>query len=436
MTAQDADMQTKSTSEELEAIEFLRALIGAQSSGEAAVQALISAKMAEAGAEVENHPFDPSEVPVVGEFATARAQTAGERANVIGRLRGENGLQSILIFAHPDSEPIAHTEAWSRDPFAGEIDNGKLYGWGVADDLAGIAAGTLALARAARMGTQLGDVVMISAPSKRHARGVAAAMHQGLVADGALYMHPAESGAGLNEIKAFASGQLEFRITVDGKFPPTTEPGHTAFAHLAVNPVDKAMLILAALRELDATRGKRVHHPLLQEEVGRSTNIMVSNVICGEDRKLGRLNETCILSGAISFPPGETIDEVKAEVESALRAASAGDPFLAGRPPTIEWLSGVTGAECPPDHPLYVAAARAVSACTGRSPHVNPMHTSSDIRNPMVQKSIPTVALGGLCGDLTQNGRNDEWVDLDDYLRTITATAAIILDWCGAPRTS
>jgi acetylornithine deacetylase len=50
------------------------------------------------------------------------------------------------------------------------------------------------------------------------------------------------------------------------------------------------------------------------------------------------------------------------------------------------------------------------------------MHTSSDIRNPIVQKSIPTVGLGGLCGDLTQNGRHDEWVDVADYLRTIAAT--------------
>lgn len=424
------------SAEELEAIAFLRALVAAQASGEAEVQALITRRMTEAGAVVENRPFDPAEVPVVGEFAMARAQQAGERVNVIGRLPGDDARRSLLMFAHPDSEPVAGTETWSHDPFAGLIEEGRLYGWGVADDLAGIAAGTLAIARAARAGASLGDVMMISAPSKRHARGVAAAMHQGLVADAALYLHPAESGAGLNEIKAFASGQLEFRITVPGRFPPTNEPGHTAFAHLAVNPVDKAMVILAALRDLDRQRGERVHHPALHKEVGRSTNILVSNVICGEDRKFGRLNEVCTLGGAISFPPGETLDEVKAEVEAAVAAASAGDTFLAERPARIEWLSGVTGAECPPDHPLYLAAARAVSAQTGRQPHVNPMHTSSDIRNPIVQKSIPTVGLGGLCGDLTQNGRRDEWVDVDDYLRTIAATTAIILDWCGALRTT
>lgn len=436
----DAASQTRpaaTSDDEAEAIDFLRALIAAQKTGEVAVQALITEKMQGAGAQVENRPYDPAQVPVIGEFASARAQRAGERVNVIGRLPGDPARQSLLMFAHPDSEPLDGLDTWAHDPFAGTIADGRLYGWGIADDLAGIAVGTLALARAARAaraGAQVGDVVMISAPSKRHARGVAAAMHQGLVADGALYLHPAESGAGLNEIKAFAAGQLEFRITVRGKFPPTNEPGHTAFAHLAVNPIEKAALLHAALRELDAARGARIHHPALEKEVGRSTNILISNMICGEDYKLGRVNEICTLSGAISFPPGETLDQVRAEVEAALATACAADDWLREAPATIDWLTGVTGAECPPEHPLYLAAARAVSAQTGSQPHVNPMHTSSDIRNPIVQKAIPTVGLGGLCGDLTQNGRHDEWVDVADYLRTIAAATAIIIDWCGTNR--
>jgi len=425
---------TQHTAEDAEAIDFLRALIAAQRDGEDAVQALITEKMQEAGAIVENRPFDPVQVPVIGEFASAKAQRAGIRVNVIGRLPGDAARQSLMMFAHPDSEPVAGTDAWVHDPFAGVIQDGRIHGWGVADDLAGIAVGALSIARAARSGATLGDVVMISAPSKRHARGAAAAMHQGLVEDAALYLHPAESGAGLNEIKAFASGQLEFRISVRGKFPPTSEPGHAAFAHLAVNPIDKAIILHAALRALDATRALRIHHPALEKEVGRSTNILISNLNCGEEYKLGRVNEVCTMSGAISFPPGETLDQVKAEVEATLASACAADDWLRGTPATVEWLTGVTGAECPPEHPLYLTAARAILAQTGRQPHVNPMHTSSDIRNPIVEKGIPTVALGGLCGDLTQNGRHDEWVDVADYLRTIAATTAIVLDWCGAPR--
>lgn len=420
--------------DELEAIAFLRAIIAAQAAGEAEVQALITQKMTEAGVEVGSYPYDPATVPVIGEFAVAQAQQAGVRVNVIGRLPGDAERQSLMIFAHPDSEPIANTKAWKHDPFSGTVEGGRLYGWGVADDLAGVAAGTLALVRAARSGTRLGEVVMISSPSKRHARGVAAALHQGLVADAALYLHPAESGAGLNEIKAFASGQLEFCITIEGKLPPTTEPVQTAFAHLAVNPIDKAMAIHAALRVLDVTRSARIQHPALEKEVGRSTNILVSSIRCGGDIKRYRMSDICTISGAISFPPGETLEQVMAEVEETLAVACAADPWLSETPATIEWLSGVTAAECPPTHQLYLAAARAVAAQTGSQPFVNALHTGSDIRNPIVQKAIPTVGLGGLCGDLTQNGRTNEWIDVDDYLRTIAATTAIILDWCGIRR--
>jgi acetylornithine deacetylase len=45
----------------------------------------------------------------------------------------------------------------------------------------------------------------------------------------------------------------------------------------------------------------------------------VSNLLCGEDRRYGRLNPTCIvLAGAVSFPPGETLDEVQAEIAGAV----------------------------------------------------------------------------------------------------------------------
>lgn len=419
-----------------EALAFLRDLIAAQRSGEEAVQALITARLRAAGCDVEVRPYDPALVPVIGEFASRRAQTAGMRSNVIGTLAGDPARRSLMMFAHPDSEPVTDVDSWRNDAFAGTIVDGKLYGWGVADDLAGIAAGTLALARAARAGKPLGSVVMISAPSKRHARGVSAAMHQGLTADASLYLHPAESGAGLHEIKAFASGQIEFRITLTGRMPDTTEPGHTAFAHLAENPIDKAIIVHAALARLAGERAERIRHPALEAAVGRSTNLMISNFVCGDDSRFGRLNQTCVIGGAISFPPGETPEEVQAQIAAAVAAAAASDPWLSEHPPEIEWLAGVTGAECPPDHPLYLAAARAVSAATGAEPHVNPMHTSSDIRNPIVQKNIPTVGLGGLCGDLSQNGRRDEWVDVADYLRTIAATTAIILDWCGSHRES
>lgn len=412
---------------------FLQSLIRLQPDGEDAVQGAVAARLRSTGASVETLRYEPSNVPVVDEFATGVNATHGERASIIGTYpAAAEGGRSLILFAHPDGEPIGDTAGWQREPFTGQIIDGRLYGWGVADDLAGVAAAVSAMEIIKAAGIALaGDVIVASTPSKRHARGVAAVLHHGYDADAAIYLHPAESGVGMNEIKAFASGQLEFTVTLTGKRPDTTEPGHTAFAHTAVNALDKAMALIGALKALDAERATRVHHPLLDAAVGRSSNILLSSLQYGQNKAFSRMPTELIFGGAVSFPPHEKMADVQAEIAAALETAIAADPWLRDNRPVLHWVSGVTGMEVPEGHDLYQAVSGAVQQVCGFVPHVNPMHTSSDIRNPMVQKGIPTVGLGPYCGNLTQTGRHDEWVDLEDYIRAVKVAAASIIGWCG-----
>ena len=414
-------------------IGFLRELIAQTQHGEAAVQNVIAVASAKMGCKVERVKYDPQTVPMVQEFAAEQAITQGLRECVVAKTGTAGAGRSLLFFGHPDSEPLSRLAEWKHDPFKGEISQQRIYGWGVADDLAGVAIYTQAMAVLKACGLQpKGEVTLVSTPSKRHARGVSALLHQGLTADAAIYLHPAESGLGMKEIKAFASGQLEFRIRVQGAAPPTSEPLQTAFAHLAVNPVAKAFQVFQALQKLDEQRGKEIFHPLLDQAVGRSTNIMVSMINCDVADSLSRVRHECWLGGAISFAPPEPMDQVMGQVQNALVELAKGDAWFSEHPPQLHWESGVTGAQVDADHPLYQTLANAVHRITGHMPRVNPMHTSSDIRNPIVQKNIPTVGLGPLCGSLSQNSQTDEWVDVDDYLAAVTVVASTIIDWCGA----
>jgi acetylornithine deacetylase len=151
----------------------------------------------------------------------------------------------------------------------------------------------------------------------------------------------------------------------------------------------------------------------------------------GSDDVFARVAPHAVLAASLSFPPPETLAHVQAEVERAVREAAKSDAWLRDHPPRLEFVSGVTGAEVSTDDPLYRIVANAIVRVTGQAPHINPLHTSSDIRNPIVQAGIPTVGLGPLGGDLTQNGRHDEWVDIEDYLRSVKVAAAIIEGWCG-----
>ena len=422
--------ETDNLAADSDAVTFLRSLIAAQPEGENAVQALISDRLAKAGCDVTSVDYEPSTVPVVGELIVDGTRNVGTRRAIVATLEGEAELPSLMMFAHPDGEAVEGTDAWSHDPFAGTIEGGRLYGWGVADDLAGCAAAVLAIEKVASSGIPMGRAVFASTPSKHYARGVAGLMHNGLTADASVYLHPAESGVGMREIKAVASGQVEFKITIHGKAPETTEPVQTTFSHLGANPIDKAFLIHQALMELAEDRAKRIHHPLIAAEVGRSTNIHISRIHCGEMRKFSRIHETCEMGGAISFPPGETLEQIQKEVAAAITNAAEADEWLRANPPEITWVTGVTGAEISADHPLFRTTSAAVTEVTGQPPHVNPMHTCSDIRNPMVEAGIPCVGLGCLGGDLSQNGKHDEWIDHADFIRMVDVTAKLVTDWC------
>ena len=68
---------------------------------------------------------------------------------------------------------------------------------------------------------------------------------------------------------------------------------------------------------------------------------------------------------------------------------------------------------------------------TVATPRVNPRPKSSVIQNPVVQKGMPTVDFGPLCGGLIMAGKADEWVDVADHHRAVRATGLLIADWCG-----
>ncbi len=326
-------------------IAFLQALIRAQRGGEAAVQRLVAAEARSLGCTVEMVRYRPGDVPMVGEFASARAIDAGERESVVARFPGVGGGRSLIFFAHPDGEPVAGTERWKRDPFAGIVEDGRIHGWGAADDLSGVAIMIEGLRAAVATGrAPAGDVILASTPSKRHARGVSALLHGGLHADAAVYLHPAESGVGMREIKAFCLGQLDFRVTVQGNPPPTNEISHLAFTHQATNPADLLMAIHQRMSAFVARRGEKAP-PSAARALRQSPRSPIS--MSGRAGAHTRVAAQGLMEGALTLLPGEDLSAVQREVEAVV-----------GEGARLDWVSGVSGAEVPIDSPLYRLVAQ------------------------------------------------------------------------------
>jgi acetylornithine deacetylase/succinyl-diaminopimelate desuccinylase-like protein len=415
-----------------ETLDLLCELVRRGREGEAAVQAAVAARMERLGCIVDTLDYRPAEVALREEFAAVSAMASAERTAVVARVPGTGGGRSCILFAHPDSEPVPADHGWRFDPFAARLVGGRLHGWGVADDLAGVSAMVSGLELAlADDWRPRGDIVVASAPSKRHARGVATVLERIPTPDAAIYLHPAESGAGMGEIKACTPGLLEFRIDLEGRLPDTAEPGHAAFAHRGLNAVQAATAIVQSVLALDVERGKRVRHARIEGFVGQASNVLISSVRIGADASRNRMPVRGVVEGSVSFPPGERLEAVMDDIARAVTSAELPEGWPHELKPKLSFPAGVAGAETPAEHPLFRTVDDAIWAETGRPAFVNPVHTASDIRVPIVQRGIPTVGLGPLGGDLTQNGRTEEWIDAQDHERCVRVVASALRKWCG-----
>ena len=369
-TSSDSDLRALIQSRRGAYIDMLRALLAVSAGGEEALQAEVARQFAELGCQVESIRSRPNQFQLEADFGAEDASQAAERVSVVALRPGRGDGRDLLLFAHPDSEPVTDASDWQHDPFAGDIEGGRIYGWGIADDLSGVAAMICALDALESAGLSLsGDVICASTVSKGRGQGIYAVLDKGYHADGGVYLHPAESGAGFGDIKSSSSGYMKFQITVHGQPPETAEPTHTPFYHLAQDPIEKAWLVYRALTELAAERAAQVHHPAYGE-IGRSTNLHIAHIEAGDAARPGRVPDRAVMTGAVTFPPDESLADVRRAIEAAVHDANSSDPWLREHPAELVWLQGTSGVEVPESSPIFQTVAAAIQSATGELPSV------------------------------------------------------------------
>ena len=72
------------------------------------------------------------------------------RAQVIGRIRGNGARRPVILLAHMDVVGVQR-ERWTHDPFGGEISDGYLYGRGTIDVKGMLAANLMTMLLLRRM---------------------------------------------------------------------------------------------------------------------------------------------------------------------------------------------------------------------------------------------------------------------------------------------
>ena len=199
-----------------ECVQMLRLLLGASRAGEDATQDEVAWQLRDYG-------LDPKEL----RFTTSTG--AHTRRAIAARRAGSGGGRSLLLWAHPDKASFDGGADWSVDPFAGEVHDGRIFGWAVADDLSGVAA-LLLLPRMLRiLRVELtGDVVLASLPGTGDAAGLEAMLGTDFVADAGVRLRPPRSGYGLGEIEASSPDAPLYRTVANAITSITDKsPRHT-----------------------------------------------------------------------------------------------------------------------------------------------------------------------------------------------------------------
>jgi succinyl-diaminopimelate desuccinylase len=294
--------------------------------------------------------------------------------NLYAKVAGDRAGPNICFAGHTDVVPPGKVEAWKSDPFAAEIVGGELYGRGAADMKSAIAAFAAAAARFVkkRNGKFAGAISLLitgdeEGPAVNGTKPVLGWLKdQGEKLDACIVGEPTNPEKLGEMAKIGRRGSFTGRLTVHGI------QGHSAYPHLADNPVHRlAAMIMALIEPLDqgSAHFQATTLQVVTADVGNPAN----NVIPGEAKAVfnSRFNDLW------------TAKTLEAEVRRRLDA-------VGGRYDLVCECSGESFLT-PPGR-LSELLVAAVKAETGLTPELSTTGGTSDAR--FIKDFCPVIEFG------------------------------------------
>ncbi len=387
---------------------------GVEGGRERAGQEYLEGLLRSLGAEVTRQPLDESLIDegmrLWGEGN--RGHNYEGRWNVIGRFGGLGG-PSLLFDGHVDTMPPGDRADWTFDPHEPRIADGRIYGLGANDMKGGLMAAVMALRLLRKAGLELpGDVTILSVVDEEGGgNGTLAAMVGGVKADSAVVCEPTSLA-----VTRAHMGFLFFRVDVFGRAL------HSGSKWLGVSAIEKAILLIEALHDLEHRWLMEHRHPLLPPPT--------LNVGVIEGGTAGStVPDHCAFKLCLHYLPSMDRDDVVRQVEGTLALRSQGDSWLRENPPRVFIYQEGRPFEMEEAHPFVEVVRESVEAATGRKAVVDGSPAGNDARLLRNIGKMPAVIVGP--GPLANCHMPDEWLPLGDYLESIVAYAMLILKWGG-----
>jgi acetylornithine deacetylase len=339
------------------------------------------------------------------------------RPNVVGRWPGSGGGRSLILNGHIDVVPPGPEESWTRPPWSGELEEGKVYGRGTADMKGGIVTMLLVVSALQTAGVRLqGDIILQSVVDEEYGgNGTLAAIMRGYRADACVFTE----ATGLGQVAVANRGAQFFRIRVPG------QAGGTEYKHDLVNPIAKAFEVFQAVEAYSIMRESVVSHPLYDAD-NTKVPTGVTTIQAGEWPST--VSSQCVMEGTIECLPGEDIRQVAEAFRNYLMEWSAKDAWFRDHPLEVEWFGlWFDAAAIDPDHSFVQTLGRTVKRMTGTQPSPTGA-PGCDLRLPILYGDTPAVRFGPSGGPIHSI---DEYVEFEEVLTCAGILALTAIDWCG-----
>jgi acetylornithine deacetylase/succinyl-diaminopimelate desuccinylase-like protein len=243
-----------------------------------------------------------------------REQVDAERYNTLWQV--DSGLPGphLLFTGHLDTKPVC--EGWTRDPFDGAIENGRLFGHGVMDMKAGL-------------GSLIGGIkTLVDSKAKFRGKitfaGVADHMGQQTGSIELFKRHKFDHCvlAELTDMQIYIAhrGRYYFDISTIGR------SAHTCHKYLAVNAIEKMLPVIEELSKLK-------YFPQISEEI---KDLVGPELFTAVGRVYGGLfpggpsmiPDRCTIRVDTRPQPGVPLEAVRRIIDEALDRAKARDPEI------------------------------------------------------------------------------------------------------------
>lgn len=341
------------------------------------------------------------------------------RPVVVGKWEatGQKTGKSLILQGHIDvvsPEPIS---LWNYDPWGATIVGNRMYGRGVLDMKAGIAAMIFAFRAIKESNVSLAADLFIETVIEEECtgNGALATLDRGYIADGALIPEP----FGLRAVIA-QPGVIWMRVRVLGL------GAHVERADRAVNAIEKAYVVIQALKEYEDFINSRPKHPDF-ENIPHPLNVNVGIIHAGDWPS--KVPAECVLEVRIGFYPGQDPNKIKEEVKDWLLRAANEDEWLSVVKPEITFYGfHAEGVSLNRDQELFHILKKAHHLTCGTELEYCTITATTDIRHYNLYYNIPATCYGPVGENM--HGA-DEWVDLTSVKQVTKTYAAFIMEWCG-----